>query len=57
MKTNIIHSAGTARKRYAAPLTQTVDLGVTGKLMKITGPESLPEHAGGAPKRRTAEVF
>ena len=42
------------RKHYATPVTETVKLGIWGRLMKYTGPESLPAHA--APERKPGKL-
>ena len=43
------------KKQYTTPLIEVTV--VRYDLMKMTGPESLPGHVGGAPRRQWTEVF
>jgi len=53
-KRTIMRNDMIKKKKYINPTVEVLE--VRSDLMKMTGPDSLPSQAGGAPKRR-ADVF
>lgn len=54
-KRTIMRNDMIKKKKYINPTVEVLE--VRSDLMKMTGPASLPSQAGGAPKRRSPDVF